>query len=1076
MLTLFRRLRLYQKLGISFLSFALPLSVLGYFMDLSFVYDLNIAKTELSGNTYQKRLSDLLYLLPRYQMLQLGLEAPGLGSSGDIAVLKEQIDALVEDLQTQAKLLSPDLSFVPQSEDSKNNLLRSLDNLKQIWRRDKELSPGSSLSHELLDTAFGLFRQLSEVSLLRVDPALDSNNLMEATLWGVPGFIHRQLLLADSLAPFFRHAPPDIPRDLTGMQRAKLQEGLFMLESMSENHIEQAIRIALREDANFYGRVDKLHEQLHDILESFSANAQAFEEQLVQLALGSSPVAPEALAHGFVDSWRGACEIHELAVQGLGSMLQQRIASYQRWRLLGASASLGALLLSLSLVLLMGRDIIRSVSNLMRYTHDVRGGDYDAVLPEIPGRDIHALAEDIQAMVTELKHRLAFSQGILESIVAPFLVVNVDKRVTFVNLAMLQLLEEECSPADCLNNDVLDFYKHHPQVKALLEQCVVQRVCVENQEIVLTGRKGRDAVISLTLSPLYDLDETLIGACFFVFDLTELKRNQQEILDKNIEIERLAAFPRENPSPVLSADAQGAITYSNPATTDVLERLNVDMQTLLPANHSQLMALCLTGEYGRIQVEHTVAGQIYEFAYSPLGAQNSVQIYAADVTERKRMEEQLLHDALHDSLTGLPNRALFLDRLSQALARGKRDHTGFFAVMLVDIDNFKFINDSLGHSTGDVFLQTLARRMASTLGKFDTIARLGGDEFIILLDSIATISDALAAADKIQAVLRQPTSILDYELSATASIGIVVDNGIYDEPENLLRDADTAMFRAKALGRARSEVFDEAMHHSARNRLSLEMDLKRALERSELEAYYQPMVCLRTGRLGGFEALMRWNHPERGLLSPNDFIPLAEETGLIAPMGLNILHEACRQAQAWRGQYPDHEDLIMSVNLSVRQFRTASLVDDVREVLEITRFPGTNLKLEVTESGIMEDRDISLKQMHGLRELGVRLSIDDFGTGYSSLSYLPRFPFDFIKVDRSFVMHLEAGDDNRTVVKTIVSLAHDMDKEIIAEGIETQAQLDILREFSCEFGQGFLFSRPEPRDVAGLMLEQGHSW
>lgn len=1080
MLKPFRRLRLSTKLAICFLAFALPLSVLGFFMDLSFVYDINMARMEKAGISCQRDLAVLLRQVPRYQMLQLGLRGGELGATKDLPELKNKIDASLVQVRKSVENLAPKLRFVPQPLASKELMLETLSELESAWRKERQLPRGEPLSPRTLNAAFSLFRQLADASYLRVDPALDSNHLMEVTLWGLPAYLHRQLEITRSLAPLFsRHEP--LPATLLPMMlRAQIQEGATLLESVARDHILESSRIAIREDTAFYGATPGLHDVYAQSLERFMQSAQNLQLELTQLGTPGSLVGPKSLERTLAASYEHSCHLYDLAVRELRIMLDSRIASYQSWRLTGSLVSMAALLLTLGLVFLIGRDITRPLIQLMAYTREIREGNYATPLPDVPGKDMQALAGDIQNMVRELKHRLAFSQGILESIVAPFLVVDVNNRITFVNLAMLQLLEVAQEPENCLGRDVIRFFNENKRVAVFLEQCMIQRVCVENQETDILGHNGGSSVISLTVSPLYDLEEELIGACFFVFDLTELKRHEMEILNKNIEIERLAAFPRENPEPVLSADASGTVIYRNPATDAVLRNLNLTINELLPPNHVEVTALCLKTTQKREQIEHAVGERIFEFIYSPLASHNSVQIHAADITERRRMERQLLHDAFHDALTGLPNRALLLDRLSQTLARSKKGSKDYFAVMLVDIDSFKFVNDSLGHSTGDLFLQQIAVSISQTLGKSDTLARLGGDEFIVLLESIATVSDALTTAERIQQALAQPEKIMDYELSATASIGIVVDNGSYDEPENLLRDADAAMFRAKSLGRARSEVFDEAMHLNARNRLSLEIDLKRALERGELEAYYQPLVCLKSGRIGGFEALMRWNHPERGVVSPGEFIPLAEETGLIVPMGLNILEEACAQAQAWRQKFAPYESLMMSVNLSVRQFRSLSLLQDVQEILERTGFPGGQLKLEVTESGIMEDMENSLTQMHGLRELGVRLSIDDFGTGYSSLSYLPRFPFDFIKVDRSFVSGLETesagANELHTVVATIVALAHDMGKEIIAEGIETDAQLGLLRQLSCEYGQGFLFSRPRPVAEAALLLAENRVW
>jgi diguanylate cyclase (GGDEF)-like protein len=473
-------------------------------------------------------------------------------------------------------------------------------------------------------------------------------------------------------------------------------------------------------------------------------------------------------------------------------------------------------------------------------------------------------------------------------------------------------------------------------------------------------------------------------------------------------------------------------------------------------------------------VEHEVRNRYFLWNYNPLPEHDLVHIHVMDDTERKRMEEQLVHDAFHDALTGLPNRALLLDRAEQRLDHARRS-PGMFALFFIDLDRFKTINDSLGHTVGDALLVQAAEAMVRAMGDCCTLARLGGDEFVVLVDEITDESDALELAQTLQHAVAGPFTVDGLDIAATASIGVVVDEGAYPDAETMLRDADTAMYRAKASGRAQCALFDEAMHETARKRLDLEMDLNRALGGDQLVAFYQPIVCLRTGRITGFEALLRWLHPERGLISPGDFIPVAEETGLIVPIGLDVLEQACTQAQAWRRLREDLGELMMSVNLSVRQFRSPTLLEDIRGVLERTGFPGRLLKLEITESGVMEHGPRAKEIMAGLEDMGASLSIDDFGTGYSSLSYLPRFPFHSLKVDRSFVMRMHEPD-NLGIVQTIVALAHDMDKEVIAEGVETEAMLAVLREMGCEYAQGFLFAKPLPPEEAQTLLEQAPRW
>ncbi|HYO64126.1 MAG TPA: EAL domain-containing protein [Pyrinomonadaceae bacterium] len=431
-----------------------------------------------------------------------------------------------------------------------------------------------------------------------------------------------------------------------------------------------------------------------------------------------------------------------------------------------------------------------------------------------------------------------------------------------------------------------------------------------------------------------------------------------------------------------------------------------------------------------------------------------------EITDRKRAEERLLHDALHDSLTGLPNRALFMDHLKMTMARAKRRKDQVFAVLFLDVDRFKVINDSLGHMLGDQLLVGVARRLESCIRQEDTVARVGGDEFTILLEDIQDETEAASIAERIQKELKQPFSLDGHEVFTTVSIGIAPSTTGYENPEEIMRDADTAMYRAKTLGKARHEVFDKAMHAYAVNLLQLETDLRRALERGEFFIQYQPIVSLDNFNLCGFEALVRWQHPERGLVSPLDFIPIAEDTGQIIAIGHWTLREACRQMRRWQKQFPTDLPLSISVNLSSRQFTQPDLLEQIRKVLDETKLPARCLKLEITESVVMENIEKATAMLRELRDLGVQLSIDDFGTGYSSLSYLHRFPIDTLKIDRSFVMRMVDNSENIEIVRTIVMLAQILGMDVVAEGVETKEQLALLRKLGCENGQGYFFSRP----------------
>jgi len=445
----------------------------------------------------------------------------------------------------------------------------------------------------------------------------------------------------------------------------------------------------------------------------------------------------------------------------------------------------------------------------------------------------------------------------------------------------------------------------------------------------------------------------------------------------------------------------------------------------------------------------------------------------ADVTELKEAERRIRFHAFHDSLTRLPNRALFLEHLAMAIKRAKRKPGYRFAVLYLDIDRFKLINDSLGHSAGDELLVAFAERIRGGLRETDVLARLGGDEFVVLLDDLDRPEVAVEIAERLQALLREPFPLRGREVFAPASFGMLLDTASYDQPDAVIRDADAAMYHAKERGRGRIQLFDRSIHEKARRQLQQETDLRKAIDRSQFCYHYQPIVRLQTGAIGGFEALVRWSHPERGLIPPGQFIAVAEETGLILPLTKQIVEEACRDACAWRSLL-EAGGLSVSVNISSRHFLQPGLLDELEETLAATGLPARLLRLEITESALMEDSEEAVRLAQRLRDHGIRLAIDDFGTGYSSLSYLQRLPLDILKIDRSFIarIHLEPAD-NRNIVEAIVSLAHKLNLTVVAEGIETPEQHRILREIGCDFGQGYYYSPPVPAREALTLLREG---
>ena len=451
----------------------------------------------------------------------------------------------------------------------------------------------------------------------------------------------------------------------------------------------------------------------------------------------------------------------------------------------------------------------------------------------------------------------------------------------------------------------------------------------------------------------------------------------------------------------------------------------------------------------------------------------------ADVTDQKQIEDRLRHAAQHDTLTGSPNRSLFTERLEQAINRSRRLPNYLFAVLFLDVDHFKTINDSLGHEVGDQLLISISERLRANLRSMDTAtrigeghlpARLGGDEFAVLLDGIRDVRDALLVAERIQKELSAPHAIAGHDVTSTASIGIVISNGQYERPDEILRDADTAMYHAKKSGKARHVVFDEKMHSEVVNRLSLEKELRNAAEHGEFRLVYQPIISLETAALVGFEALLRWAHPERGIVLPKAFLSLAEDLGLIVPLGRRVLRQACQQLKKWQTCHPGRIGLTMSVNLSRQQLSQADLIPEITDVISEAGIEAQSLVLEIAETTMIAGANHLVSVLKQLQAMGVQLAMDDFGTGDSSLSFLHTLPLNIMKIDRSVIKNMVSKQECASIVRTIVQLAQNLDMKVVAEGIETREQLAELQSLKCDYGQGFLFGQPlESQDAENLL-------
>jgi len=594
-------------------------------------------------------------------------------------------------------------------------------------------------------------------------------------------------------------------------------------------------------------------------------------------------------------------------------------------------------------------------------------------------------------------------------------------------------------------------------------------------ESVRTHRSGREVFVQVIGVPVTAGGELRIVYGIYV-DHTQRRQAEQALRESE---ERFRSLAEQSLQGIFLL-AEEKFLFVNRVICEVTgysqeELLNMDrsgLETLIHPSDRGLMLAALRGHQAaggeRISPSTefravTKTGEerwiLLQTRVIQLQGSPAVEGVMIDITQRKRAERQLLHSALHDSLTGLPNRALFHDRVVMALDRSRGRDGNLFAVLVFDLDRFKVINDSLGHAAGDRLLVELSRRLLDVIRPGDTVARLGGDEFSVLVNRIKDRSDAEVVASRIHEVVEAPFAIGGNEVFTTASTGIAVSNVRYSSPEEVVRDADIAMYRAKSLGRSCHQVFDPEMHTHAKHRLQLETEFRHALEREEFELHFQPIVDLPSSRPVAFEALIRWRHPERGLLMPGEFLEIADETSLILPMGEWVLRAACREAKTWPSLTPDSHPPGVSVNLVSRQFSKPELVEFIEDVLGSTGFDADRLNLEITESTVIDAPERAIDVLLRLQHLGVKVHVDDFGTGYSSLAYLQRFAVDALKIDQSFTARIDSVGGEK-IVAAIITLAHGLGMAALAEGVETPEQLERLCELGCDYGQGFLFARP----------------
>ncbi len=662
---------------------------------------------------------------------------------------------------------------------------------------------------------------------------------------------------------------------------------------------------------------------------------------------------------------------------------------------------------------------------------------------------------------------------------APLLIFTLDEKGVFTLCKGKAMELLHASERRTVGKSIFEIHRERPEFLLAVRRAL-------KGETVTVMLEYRGCYFENILTPIFDDQQSVIGLSGIATDQTEQARVHEE-LSRNEERYRVLTENSQSGVWRISAETHKT-TYANRKLLDLLglhslvdlqkrkwdeffspdsvEQIKVQFKLLESGLANSFESSLLNGQG---EERHVLIGSA--MLEDEQGGADSIVVNILDITERKEAEEELRHASLHDALTGLPNRQLLNDRLEQAMLKRARGEVGSFAVLFMDLDRFKLVNDSLGHQAGDELLRQVSQRISACLRAEDTLARMGGDEFSLIIES-GCLKEIKQIAERILVALKRPFELQGHEVKTAGSIGVVEYDSGYSTPDEMLRDADIAMYRMKAKGGSGLQVFNQSLHGQAILQLQQENELRDAIQAGELKVWYQPITSLVTSDIVGFEALIRWQHPERGLVSPADFLPLAEESGLIIDIGQFVLKEATRQLVEWQQRFPQAVCFSVSVNVAAQQFSQGDLVADIQGALSNSGLNPSSLRVEVTENVLVDEEVHTLSKFEEIKRLGVELSMDDFGTGYSSLSYLHRFPFDILKIDRSFIIKMD-DDKGKAMVKAIVMLAHGLSLGVIAEGIEEEWQATALAEMGCEKGQGYYFSKPMSSGEVELWLEKG---